>query len=130
MRGFILIVLIIISIGIGFSHYFNSGKFQQYLDNHPEISWVPRAQYYVGQYYFLRNDHTRSIDAVDRILTVHPKSVYAQKGLYLKCKNFEYLKQWNDAYECYQLYLKTYPDDPQKEEVIRRKITRLQDFVY
>ena len=114
MRSLIIFFVICVSILMAFAHIFKTGKLQNYLDKHPNPTWVVRTQYYIAKYYSLRRNPQKSIESTERILKFYPKTPFAEHALYLQAYNLKELGKIKEARQTYLLFIETYPDSKKR----------------
>jgi len=124
MRRFIIFLIICIGFFAWFCHFFNSGKLQKYLDEHPNPSWGVRVQYYMGQFFYFRKERKKAIECAEKVLKVYPKSSCVPKALFLKAKSLHELGKRAEAIKAYKKYFETYPNFS-KAKLAKKRYRRL-----
>lgn len=89
-----------------------NGSLVRYMDRHPNPSWVPAAEFYIGQGYYLKHDLTNAATYFIRVSDGYPTSSYADDAYftYLECLDNGGRFSHAQMAEEYQKYLDRFPD--------------------
>ena len=125
MRKFVLVCLIIFGAGYLVKDYVVSGRFERFMDTHPNASINPAIDYYWTVLASLADHRESAKYHAGRVLEKYPESSYAPKAwaerinvLYAEDKKNEVLDEGSK-------FLEKYPDHP-RAEIIRKRILFLQ----
>src|SRR5258708_1396875 len=88
----LLFILLGLLFGVAFATLtvMQNGSLQRYLDAHPELPWVPAADYYIGEGYYIVGNLEASATFYQRVPDRFPKSKYAEDAY------FNYLQAVDD----------------------------------
>ncbi|MBR6490301.1 MAG: tetratricopeptide repeat protein [Muribaculaceae bacterium] len=81
-------------------------KLENYLRDYPNGAYVSEAKYYIGHYYYLKNDYNSAMEALTEALDGNEDAAFAQRTMALKAA---LLMQRGKAEEAYDIY-KTWAD--------------------
>ena len=82
----------------------------QYVEQHKDASWAPRANYTIGFIYHEREEYGKSKEAFTQLLTDYPTGQFAASGLFYLEDSAEYTHDWETAKTALDRYLEEYPD--------------------
>ena len=119
---FVLITFgLLITATLTFHAVLHNGSLKKYLDTHRDPRWVPVAQYYIGEGYYIFGHLQSSATFYQRVADQYPKSEYADDAY------FGYLQDLDDLQtprpqmaEAYQTYLERFPNGAHTEIVVKR----------
>ncbi len=125
MRKFILVCLIIFGAGYLVKDYVASGRFERYMDAHPNARINPAVDYYWAMLASLANRSVSAKYHAGRVLKLYPDTPYAPKAWaeYINVLYDEDNK--NKVLEEGEKFLEKYPNHP-RAAIIRKKILFLQ----
>lgn len=61
-----------------------AGEFEQFEQQYPYSPWASKAQLMAAYAYYLNNDYTRALGALEGFLVLHPYHMYAPYALFLR----------------------------------------------
>lgn len=100
---------------------FRSGKVQAFLDRQTNPDWVPAAQYYLADWYFLLNDLTQATTGYWRVMERFPTSSFAERA------HFSFLDALDQMHisrsyvrQEYEKFLEKYPESAYAKVVRKR----------
>ncbi len=122
MKLLLILVALLFGVIVTGMTLLQNGSLQHYLDTHPEVSWVPAADYYIGEGYYIMGNLEASATYYQRVADRFPNSSYAEDGY------FNYLQAVDDMnvprmemVNKYSEYLERFPNGSHAE-VTRRRI--------
>jgi hypothetical protein len=111
MKMMIMIAMVVLGVLITGMTVLENGSFRNYLDRHPELSWVPTAEYYVGEGYYIVGNLDESATYYQRISDRFPTSKYADDAYfnYLQCLDDMNTPHRPTMIDKYSDYLERFP---------------------
>ncbi|MBY0369952.1 tetratricopeptide repeat protein [bacterium] len=94
--------------------------FRAFLTQAPEHVYADRAEYWIGQSYFLNREYGLALTVQNRLLTEYPFSVRAPEALYGAALSNLALGQTSAARTLLRDFLRQYPTQPLSEAVSRK----------
>ena len=76
-------------------------KLENYLRDYPDGAYVSEAKYYIGYYYYSKNDYNSAMDALTEALEGNEDAAFAQRIMALKAAM---LLQNGNSEEAYGIY--------------------------
>lgn len=76
-------------------------KLENYLRDYPDGAYLKEAKYYIGYYYYTKNDYNSAMDALTEALDGNEDAAFAQRAMALKAA---LLLQNGDPEEAYSIY--------------------------
>ncbi len=121
--------LIVIGVLYGAFYYAsNHYKFDDtlvYAKNHPEASWAPSVDYYVGLVYYQRSEYPKAQAAFSQLLGDYgATNYYGVKALPLAEDSAESNRDWDTARQWDQAYIDAYPNG-RDIELMRKRLELL-----
>lgn len=79
----------------------NISKLENYLRDYPDGAYVKEAKYYIGYYYYTKNDYNSAMEALSEALDGNEDAAFAQRAMALKAA---LLLQYGNPEEAYSIY--------------------------
>lgn len=79
-------------------------KLENYLRDYPDGAYVNEANYYIGYYYYTKNDYTRAMEALSEALDGSEDAAFAQRAMALKAALLLQHGEPEQAYDIYQMW--------------------------
>lgn len=92
----------------------------RYAKTHPSPRLAPAIDYYVGLAYYQRAEFEKSQEAFTQLLTDHPTSQYAPKGLLRLSEVAAERRDWDGARAALNRFKEEFPDHPQRDMADKR----------
>jgi outer membrane protein assembly factor BamD (BamD/ComL family) len=111
LKGVLIAFALLVGGIIGLHTVLQNGSLLKYLDDHPDPQWVPAAQYYIGQGYYIFQDLPNAATYFIRVPQRYPQSSLADDAY------FNYVQSLDDMgsmsrvtlVEEYGKYLEKFP---------------------
>ncbi len=84
--------------------YNNISKLENYLRDYPDGAYVKEAKYYIGYYYYSKNDYNSAMDALTEALDGNEDAAFAQRAMALKAALLLQNGNPDDAYNVYEMW--------------------------
>jgi tol-pal system protein YbgF len=84
--------------------------FEELIQLHPQSSWAPEAQYWIGMSYSNQGKHEDAVKAFATVIANYPSSEKVAGAYYRQAHAYEQLKQRDAAIKNYQLIRDKYPN--------------------
>lgn len=81
---------------------------------HPQASWAPAMDYWVGIVYYQRSEYPMAEQAFTQLLTDYSTGPYTAKGLLKLSAAAEENRNWEVARQSLQRFIEEFPDDKEK----------------
>lgn len=122
MTKFIVAVLALYGAYYYASRHFEFHDTLAYAKKHPEASWAPSVDYYVGVAYYQRAEYPAAQEAFTQLLDQYSATnYYAVKALPMLEDAAEYNRDWDASRNALQLYIDTYPNG-RDIELMRKRL--------
>jgi|GEM_PF-1979952 len=82
----------------------------QFVAQHKDSSWAPRANYTIGFIYHQREEYGKAEAAFTQLLTDYPTGQFTASGLFYLEDSAEYTRDWETAKTALDRYIEEYPD--------------------
>lgn len=79
-------------------------KLENYLRDYPNGAYVSEAKYYIGHYYYLKNDYNSAMQALTEALDGNEDAAFAQRAMALKAALLLQRGNPEEAYEIYRTW--------------------------
>lgn len=84
--------------------YNNISKLENYLRDYPNGAYVKEAKYYIGYYYYTKNDYNSAMQALTEALDGNEDAAFAQRAMALKAALLLENGNPEEAYNLYELW--------------------------
>ncbi|HUJ21565.1 MAG TPA: tol-pal system protein YbgF [Bryobacteraceae bacterium] len=84
-------------------------EFTAYLQNYPDQSLAPAAQFWVGDIYFAQGDYDNALKAFDTVLVKYPANNKTPDAFYMKGRTLVQMNQRNNAAKEFREVIRRYP---------------------
>jgi TolA-binding protein len=81
---------------------------------HPQASWAPALDYYVGIVYFQSSEYAKSEEAFNQLVTDYSTSTYTPKGLLHLSMAAEENRDWPVARQSLERFIEEFPNHKEK----------------
>lgn len=117
-----LIVVLVVLYGTYWyaSNRFNFSDTLVYAKKHPEASWAPAADYYIGLVYYQRAEYPKAQEAFTQLLTDYSTGPYTAKGLLRLAAAAEENRDYEVARQSLQRFIEEFPDHKDKQVAEQR----------
>lgn len=102
------------------SNRFNFSDTLVYAKKHPEASWAPAADYYIGLVYYQRAEYPKAQEAFTQLLTDYSTGPYTAKGLLRLAAAAEENRDYEVARQSLQRFIEEFPDHKDKQVAEQR----------
>lgn len=102
------------------SNHFNFSDTLVFARKHPQASWAPAVDYYVGIVYYQRSEYPEAQAAFTQLLTDYSTGPYTAKGLMLLASTAEERRDYEVARQSLQRFIEEFPDHKEKRIVEQR----------
>ncbi len=82
----------------------NISKLENYLRDYPDGAYVKEAKYYIGYYYYTKNDYNSAMEALTEALDGNEDAAFAQRAMALKAALLLENGNADEAYDLYELW--------------------------
>ncbi len=82
----------------------NISKLENYLRDYPNGAYVKEAKYYIGYYYYTKNDYNSAMEALSEALDGNEDAAFAQRAMALKAALLLQYGNPEDAYDIYEMW--------------------------
>jgi TolA-binding protein len=96
------------------TRHFNFADALAYARKHPQASWAPAMDYYVGLAYYQRAEYAKSQEAFTQLLTDYSTGPYTAKGLLRLSSAAEENRDWPVARQSLERFIEEFPDHKDK----------------
>lgn len=79
-------------------------KLENYLRDYPDGAYVKEAKYYIGYYYYTKNDYNSAMDALTEALDGNEDAAFAQRTMALKAAMLLENGKPEEAYSIYEMW--------------------------
>ncbi len=122
MTKFLVIVLSLYGAFYYASKHYQFDDTLVYAKKHPEASWAPAVDYYVGLVYYQRAEYPKAQGAFTQLLGDYgATNYYGVKALPIAEDSAEYDRDWDQARQWNKDYIDNYPDG-RDIEVMRKRL--------
>jgi len=94
--------------------------FQSFLDRHPQSELASNAAYWMGEAFYIEQDHLAALNAFNLVIERYPNSSKMADAMLRAGDCYDNLKQQDQAKELYSELIKLYPDTRAAEKAIKR----------
>ncbi|MBO4722140.1 MAG: tetratricopeptide repeat protein [Muribaculaceae bacterium] len=84
--------------------YNNISKLENYLRDYPDGAYVKEAKYYIGYYYYTKNDYNSAMEALTEALDGNEDATFAQRTMALKAALLLQNGNPEEAYNIYEMW--------------------------
>jgi TolA-binding protein len=122
LRNIFIVIVLVVAGMLAFHHSLQNGSLLRYLDEHPDPKWVPTAEYFIGQGYYMTQELTEASTFFIRVADRFPSSRYAEDAYYsyVQCMDDSVKVGRAQIIDLYQSYLERYPNGRHTEIVKTR----------
>ncbi len=113
---FIFFVVLLMALFVWTKEAVVTGKAINLINRHPHPVWTPRAQYFLGYFYYLINDNKKAIVCFETIVAKYPKSDQTEDAEYMLGCCYE-KSNLPKSVGWYKKLLKDYPKTKRRELV-------------
>ena len=96
------------------SRHFNFADTLVYAKKHPQASWAPAADYYVGLVYYQRAEYAKSLEAFTQLHADYTTGPYTAKGLLRLAAAAEETRDYGVARQSLERFIEEFPDHKDK----------------
>lgn len=116
---------------LGIYHFGNyvmkTGKFDKFLNEHPNPDWVPTVEYYIGQFHALFANWDKAIYRFNRVTDKFPDAELIPKIQYALAKTYDNKGAKVPAIKEYMKLIKLYPEC-KYVQISRKRVVYLRGF--
>jgi tol-pal system protein YbgF len=87
-----------------------TSAFQDFVRRYPSSAYVPNAQYWIGNSYYMQRDYKNAIAAQEAVLSKYPTSPKASDSMLNIASSYIELKDLKNAKKTMQQLVKKYPE--------------------
>ena len=98
------------------SNHFNFADTLVYARKHPQTSWAPAVDYYVGLVYYQRSEYPKAQEAFTQLLTDYSTGAYTAKGLFHLASAAAENRDYEVARKSLQRFIEEFPDHKDKRD--------------
>lgn len=102
------------------SRHFNFADTLVYAKKHPQASWAPAADYYVGMVYYQRADYPKAQEAFTQLLTDYSTGPYTARGLQRLAVVAQENRDYELARQSLQRFVDEFPDHRDRQNAEKR----------
>ncbi|HOW27655.1 MAG TPA: hypothetical protein PK876_04035 [Elusimicrobiota bacterium] len=120
MKNFILFLILAGLSVFWWSDFVSSGRFQIFLDGHPQMKGNATLQYGLAAWHEILSREALALSEYQKIMERYPRSRYAERAQFGVASMLEQLNKNREATEAYQKYIELFPQGPRREIATRR----------
>ena len=124
MKKFLFVVLSLYGAYYYVSRHYDFESMLVYAKKHPQASWVPATEYYVGMMYYQRENYGKANEVLKQLLTDFPTCQYVPGALVRYEDVAETNHDWDTAKAVANRYVEDYPNGGDIE-VMRKRLELL-----
>jgi TolA-binding protein len=122
MRKVIVFICVIAAALVWFVDFVHTGRFERFLDSHPNASRNATIEYYWATLLDLAEHDTSAMYHYRRVFEKYPRNSYAPRAYFEFVQILDNAGNRSVVLEQCEKFLEKYPDHP-KAETIRKKIS-------
>lgn len=120
IRNIVLILASFFCIIYLVNYSISTGKLDEFIDTHPEYTWGPGVEYYIGFFQDFFGNADKSIERFRRVVQKYPGTKYGPAAQYKIATIFDNRGNNRLTIEEYQKLLDLFPDSPYAEDAKKR----------
>lgn len=123
----VLIFLFIAGVYYWYQHYYVSGKFNVYLEKHPDSEKCQLVEFFIGKLNYWAMRYDSAIFRFERVIDIYSSEKYKPKSYFTIAEIYNKTSKINEAVEMYKFIQQKYPNT-YFAEVATKRLELLQSL--